>query len=282
MRKAFTLIELLVVIAIIAILAAILFPVFAQAKAAAKKATALSNIKEQVLGTIMYGNDYDDVCVPYFSGLYISPQGQYSYTSPQQYWPQLISPYIQKVANGSGPATNGVGQAEDEDLSPVYFDPIEPFKSQKGDANCSYGLVASWGISDDFVNWWEPSAVNTTYLPVNFSQVTTPANAAIYVETYDWLCGENYPGSTLALSFFDDNGAYPNDTTYTPGVFNGASRTAQAPYQASYMKTAYKQEADPNGVQNPGFADGHVKSVHLAQLTHSGNLWSINGNDQWP
>jgi prepilin-type N-terminal cleavage/methylation domain-containing protein len=60
MKKAFTLIELLVVIAIIAILAAILFPVFAQAKAAAKKAAGISNQKQISLGIIMYGADADD------------------------------------------------------------------------------------------------------------------------------------------------------------------------------------------------------------------------------
>ncbi|MGV3614979.1 MAG: prepilin-type N-terminal cleavage/methylation domain-containing protein [Fimbriimonas sp.] len=58
--RGFTLIELLVVIAIIAILAAILFPVFAQAKAAAKKTACLSNTKQVGLGTIMYAGDYDD------------------------------------------------------------------------------------------------------------------------------------------------------------------------------------------------------------------------------
>jgi prepilin-type N-terminal cleavage/methylation domain-containing protein/prepilin-type processing-associated H-X9-DG protein len=61
MKKAFTLIELLVVIAIIAILAAILFPVFAQAKAAAKKTAAISNQKQINLGIILYTSDYDDV-----------------------------------------------------------------------------------------------------------------------------------------------------------------------------------------------------------------------------
>lgn len=60
-KRAFTLIELLVVIAIIAILAAILFPVFAQAKAAAKKTTDLSNLKQLGTSTAIYLGDYDDV-----------------------------------------------------------------------------------------------------------------------------------------------------------------------------------------------------------------------------
>jgi len=60
-KRAFTLIELLVVIAIIAILAAILFPVFAQAKAAAKKAACLSNIRQVGMAALMYANDSDDV-----------------------------------------------------------------------------------------------------------------------------------------------------------------------------------------------------------------------------
>jgi prepilin-type N-terminal cleavage/methylation domain-containing protein len=62
-RKAFTLIELLVVIAIIAILAAILFPVFAQAKVAAKATSSLSNNKQLDLALIMYAGDYDDTAV---------------------------------------------------------------------------------------------------------------------------------------------------------------------------------------------------------------------------
>jgi prepilin-type N-terminal cleavage/methylation domain-containing protein/prepilin-type processing-associated H-X9-DG protein len=60
-RKAFTLIELLVVIAIIAILAAILFPVFAQAKAAAKKTQDLSNMRQVGTSFLMYAGDYDDL-----------------------------------------------------------------------------------------------------------------------------------------------------------------------------------------------------------------------------
>ena len=61
MRRAFTLIELLVVIAIIAILAAILFPVFANAKAAAKKTACISNLSQVGKGIMLYMADYDDL-----------------------------------------------------------------------------------------------------------------------------------------------------------------------------------------------------------------------------
>ncbi|HSV74265.1 MAG TPA: prepilin-type N-terminal cleavage/methylation domain-containing protein [Chthonomonadales bacterium] len=60
-RRGFTLIELLVVIAIIAILAAILFPVFAQARAKARQTSCLSNMKQYSLGIVMYTQDYDEM-----------------------------------------------------------------------------------------------------------------------------------------------------------------------------------------------------------------------------
>ncbi|MCS6831601.1 MAG: DUF1559 domain-containing protein, partial [bacterium] len=65
-RRAFTLIELLVVIAIIAILAAILFPVFSQAREAARKSSCLSNTKQFGTGILMYAQDYDEAIVPWF------------------------------------------------------------------------------------------------------------------------------------------------------------------------------------------------------------------------
>ncbi len=64
-RRGFTLIELLVVIAIIAILAAILFPVFARAREKARQASCLSNIKQIELASGMYTQDYDECLVPY-------------------------------------------------------------------------------------------------------------------------------------------------------------------------------------------------------------------------
>jgi prepilin-type N-terminal cleavage/methylation domain-containing protein/prepilin-type processing-associated H-X9-DG protein len=64
-RRAFTLIELLVVIAIIAILAAILFPVFAQARESARATSCLSNTKQIALGQLMYAQDYDEIIIPW-------------------------------------------------------------------------------------------------------------------------------------------------------------------------------------------------------------------------
>src|SRR5262245_26175279 len=66
-RRGFTLIELLVVIAIIAILAAILFPVFAQAREKARAITCLSNEKQMATSVLMYAQDYDEAIVPWWS-----------------------------------------------------------------------------------------------------------------------------------------------------------------------------------------------------------------------
>lgn len=86
-RTAFTLIELLVVIAIIAILAAILFPVFAQAKASAKRTAELSNVKNITAGMMLYIGDYDDALPPISAGDFSKPVEQFT-------WKDAIYPYV--------------------------------------------------------------------------------------------------------------------------------------------------------------------------------------------
>jgi len=88
MRRGFTLIELLVVIAIIAILAAILFPVFAKAREKARQSSCLSNVRQMTTAIMSYLQDYDEV-LP-LAG-YWPMSGAYQ-TAP--FWDELLMPYI--------------------------------------------------------------------------------------------------------------------------------------------------------------------------------------------
>ena len=89
MRKGFTLIELLVVIAIIAILAAILFPVFARAREKARQSSCLSNVKQLALATLMYCQDYDEM-IPYDD---LDYDGSGDEAAGDGTWRGMIRPY---------------------------------------------------------------------------------------------------------------------------------------------------------------------------------------------
>ncbi len=94
-RRGFTLIELLVVIAIIAILAAILFPVFAKARDKALTASCLSNLKQTGLAMLMYNTDYDETMIP---ACIIYPG------VGNRYWRDIIEPYAKNFQLRDCPA----------------------------------------------------------------------------------------------------------------------------------------------------------------------------------
>jgi prepilin-type N-terminal cleavage/methylation domain-containing protein len=96
-RKGFTLIELLVVIAIIAILAAILFPVFAQAREKACSISCLSNLKQIGLGVMMYVQDYDET-YPFCYLYTTAPNANGTMTDePYLQWSGMTQPYIKNT-----------------------------------------------------------------------------------------------------------------------------------------------------------------------------------------
>jgi prepilin-type N-terminal cleavage/methylation domain-containing protein/prepilin-type processing-associated H-X9-DG protein len=95
-RRGFTLIELLVVIAIIAILAAILFPVFSQAREKARQTMCLSNQKQIATGIIMYAQDYDELLLPWLTRRAYAAQPR-----SERLWTGSIQPYLK--SGGSFP-----------------------------------------------------------------------------------------------------------------------------------------------------------------------------------
>ncbi len=124
-RGGFTLIELLVVIAIIAILAAILFPVFAQARAKARQATALSNLRQILNAALMYNQDNDEMFPMTMETVSTGTPETVSYWAVQNYQGAL-NPYIRMG--------RGVEKKEN-----VWFDPGDPDRSEP----------AMWGSFSD-------------------------------------------------------------------------------------------------------------------------------------
>lgn len=159
-RSAFTLIELLVVIAIIAILAAILFPVFAQAREKARQAACLSNCKQIGLATVMYAQDYDESL----------PQAQWYYDDQsgvrqRHAWTTDIRPYVKagQYANTGTASARGVGA--------IFNCPSHPDQLQTFHYGCHAGLMP-----DNFGNFVSPRS------GAPLAAIDRPADIAVYME----------------------------------------------------------------------------------------------------
>ncbi len=132
-RSAFTLIELLVVIAIIAILAAILFPVFAQAKTAAKKSTSISNLKQIGLAQFMYMNDYEDrFPTSYFK----------RFPGDFNFW---VQPYMKSLNILLNPGRPTSPSSLASVCGPTANDAYGTWYFQKGGEDNPTGLNSIWG-----------------------------------------------------------------------------------------------------------------------------------------
>lgn len=108
MKRGFTLIELLVVIAIIAILAAILFPVFAKAREKARQTSCLSNLKQIAIGVLAYAQDYDEKYPTTAIRWYGAVNGG-EFDTTYALWMELIQPYCKNWQLFVCPSKSGVG-----------------------------------------------------------------------------------------------------------------------------------------------------------------------------
>jgi prepilin-type N-terminal cleavage/methylation domain-containing protein len=194
-KKGFTLIELLVVIAIIAILAAILFPVFARAREAARKASCVSNVKQIVTGMLMYSQDYDE---RYPAGKPNCSHGPFdSWTSngrgtddfhmQAQWFAVMVQPYIKNLQVFRCPSAPAgtfkdwfSGGQSPNALRALGFTGID-YEWKLADAlaaRCGYGLSAyTWPAQQAMI--WENWMTNAPHDGENFGATDLRASMVI-------------------------------------------------------------------------------------------------------
>jgi prepilin-type N-terminal cleavage/methylation domain-containing protein/prepilin-type processing-associated H-X9-DG protein len=179
--RAFTLIELLVVIAIIAILAAILFPVFAQAKLAAKKTQSLSNVKQLGLALQMYLNDYDDRFDAAFN-LAPGPWGEYSSNGVDLHlrWDENIQPYVKNIGIFESPADSLAGQVLVSSESWAGVGISYATNGYLSGWNNGFNLHGPMGLEAGSTGWVNSNDGQAGSL--NSSQVTQPAGTILFAE----------------------------------------------------------------------------------------------------
>ena len=178
-RKAFTLIELLVVIAIIAILAAILFPVFARARENARRASCMSNLKQIGLGLFQYTQDYDET-MPFVT---CSNLGNCSTpTATANPWYVTVQPYIKSYQILSCPSDTATALAADTRFLPGYVYAGVPGLTAASTAQdiakaipLSYGSNLELAASLNIASFNSPSQL---FLLVETGPRTTSATAA--------------------------------------------------------------------------------------------------------
>lgn len=169
-NRGFTLIELLVVIAIIAILAAILFPVFAQARAQARKTSCMSNFRNQALGIVMYIQDYDT------SYPINSYTGSYNAVDDSN-WGLLVQPYIKNIQIFSCPSDpNGYAQR--------MLDLLPPTNAGGKQSDFNLAVKNNFGLNWQLVCavWAPPPSFASTPQPVQESQLNVPSQSILGVD----------------------------------------------------------------------------------------------------
>ncbi len=267
-RKAFTLIELLVVIAIIAILAAILFPVFAQAREKARQTACLSNTKQIGLGMLQYTVDYDGVYprVDYFyptkplPGAPASATGANSDRINHYHWWFWLNSYTKNSA--------------------IFFCPSRPV--EEFDKPDEYGVNAltAWNVSSQIYNGY----ILNLSLTGALNTATNPNQAGAFRESFSGGAETGIKNTAGTMLFMEGRGyVLPTQdvdvnsntaTSYPPAsksywyqAFYGLPSTATAS-QVAGLKPNRLAAPHTDGM-NIAYADGHSKWMNHTQFLAS-------------
>lgn len=280
-KRAFTLIELLVVIAIIAILAAILFPVFAQARDKARQTTCLSNMKQIGLGMMQYVQDYDETYPrqKFFYGPGANVVGQLpGDDGPRQDWAgitphMVIEPYVKngyQMMNGF--AKNG-GKAK-APAGGLWICPSQPW----ADTWRTYSFHESL-----FAPYQNGENGNFKLDSVTMAQVGSPS-ALIMMSENGVTDGWNTAGETMSSDWWQHGGEQ------WPPQFEGANSGAKYDRDPTRAEVTagtvdwhfgalprYRHNRTANFI----FADGHVKAIPKGGLNWCKSIYFSGMRNAW-